>query len=362
MWSALFVLIGLARPHIFGNPYENGLIDTNYCLYLQITGTAFIILCCSMLTFRSFLFVIASIKSKLQIEDYYKLSLWGYKVTITKSWFCRKNHLFTDKIIICICFFYVSIMMVFSMLFYEYRTSQWAVNNENPYCVIFADNVSMPLTIIGEFLEITVFIMLCQIKDNFKIAQESKMWIAWIFVSIILANTVTLIPMTQETLLITINWFWIVMLNGGIILAVFVPLLRFYFQTRHSQPIMWTMNLVLSNSELCEKFLDFLSKEFAAENLLFLLAIQQLKQSQDPRYDSGVIFEKFITKFGLYEVNLNEDDVLQIQKHFDQEEFRIAFDEAEYRIKELLEHDALVRFIQHQNERHRLDFRRLFPF
>jgi hypothetical protein len=113
---------------------------------------------------------------------------------------------------------------------------------------------------------------------------------------------------------------------------------------------------LFEETELMEKFRQFLEAEFSSENLLFLEDVVRFrhlcKDAPESRVKekSKVVFDKYLAKNAPYQINLDSSIIHDLRTvYFAGNATATMFDEAEKEILDLLEKDAFRRFLQSLN-------------
>ena len=348
------VLLGLARPHTFGkawNSIDGG--DFSYCIYLEAVGAISLILGSVVVIFRSILLISRTIRAMLHSEDSYTLSVFGHRKTITKYIFVRYNRIFQERTVYMFGRTYALLLVTIYMLsaFAVEPANNMELSDEKPFCILYQSS-QLGATLLGSItflLEVMLLIMLKSVKDNFKIALESKWNIVLTLTISILANCLFYVGIPNTYLIYIYNWFMILAILISESLMLHFPVFRYftsYIRQTAENPLPFKSIIgILNNRIAFDNFLKFLAREFADENLLFLKCVHDFSKSHNRTLEGAkAIISKFTTSGSIYEINLPMDLQLHCIREVESGNYDSAFDDAFLHIKDLLELDAIPRF------------------
>eukprot|EP00834_Sanchytrium_tribonematis_P001281 NODE_30_length_37342_cov_0.449507.p8 type:complete len:430 gc:universal NODE_30_length_37342_cov_0.449507:6839-5550(-) len=350
-------ILGLARPHTFGRAWNKVQgPDLIYCYYLEIVGVINLIVSSLVITFRSLLLFASTIRSAFQSQDSFELSIFGKTFKLSKYHYLKNRKYFQEKSIymygniyaLLLCFVYL-----YHSLFVEDKDSKQKILNglteDFPFCALFGEN-SISVTILAAttlLFELLIFILLKMIKDNFQIASETK----WnLFITIFLSlfgNSLFYAPIPIAFMPYVYNWVILFTIIISQCILVHRPIIDFFLvrKTKRIDDTLKTIEGVINNRIAFENFLQFLTREFAAENIYFLKCVYEYKKfGKASKIETDEIFSKFIEINSLYQVNLPDIIVRRCNLAIENKSYATAFDEAYLHIKELIELDALPRF------------------
>ena len=343
------VIISLSRPHTYGRPWNmvDGL-DEHYCLFLEVAGITNMIFASVMIIFRSLLLLASNLRAIFQTEDVYLFSFFGFKTFISKSFFLSHRRLFEEKTVYRFGHLYAAILIVIYMITLTLqKTDKYIFSNTIDFCLLFARS-QLAASIIGFITvigEICIFFLLKNVKDNFKIATESKFNIALTITMGIISNCFGFTMFSDKGYVIAYNLFNIIIYSLSICILVHFPVYK-YFTTKRIQPSpsTKTIEVILNNKIAFDNFLKFLTREFASENIIFLKAVADFKRSKNEQQEATLLLAKFIQHGSLFEVNLPQFIRLGCISDVENNNFHSAFDKPYAHIKDLMENDALPRF------------------